>query len=138
MGKELEIGLDKRLKNCDYNDINSLYRGYIDDVSVLEDKNLLIITDWKTSAKFPEKIQWDQLMYYAIWAFNLMPFDKIMLAQVYVKHNKSHKIILTRSEVEKYKKALVKNILQIEKSEEFPKNESPLCNYCDFQSNCQS
>ena len=133
MFNELAIAMDKHLDIQDYNADNVLFRGYID--KVIRDEDTLILIDYKTG-KYKPDMPWDQLMYYGIALFNSMPFDKIIMLNVFVDHQKVNKQILRREDQKKYQKTLITNIAEIEKDTEFKKIETKLCEYCDFFSIC--
>jgi len=133
MFNELAIAMDKNLDIQEYNADGVIFRGYIDKVARSEDT--LILIDYKTG-KYKENMPWDQLMYYGISLFNSMPFDKILMMNVFVEHNKYNKQVLNRSDQKKYQKALLTNIKNIESDTTFVKNETPLCNWCEHQEVC--
>jgi CRISPR/Cas system-associated exonuclease Cas4 (RecB family) len=132
---ELFIALDEDLKIVPYD--TALFRGYIDKVYVNPKTNKVYCIDWKTG-KVNQKQTYGQLLFYSIGLFDKLPenIESIELVYVYVEHNKVQKKTVYRKDVEKYKKALLNTISKIEKDETFPKNESPLCDFCDFQELC--
>ena len=142
ISKEAPIALDKTLKPVQFDHhygkgaLDNLYQGFVDDVSVLEEKNLLVITDWK-SGRIPDAPKWDQLMYYAIWAFEEVPYDNILLCYTYIEHNKRVHQLLKREDLNKYKIALVKSIKVVEADETFEKNVTDSCKWCDYQDICK-
>ncbi len=142
ISKEAPIALDKKLKNTDFDHqygrgtLDNLYQGFIDDVSVLEEKNLLVLTDWK-SGRIPDTPKWDQLMYYGIWAFDTVPYDNILLCYTYIEHNKRVHQLLKREDLDKYKLALVKGIRDVEADETFEKNVTNNCRWCDYADICK-
>ncbi len=139
---ELPLGLNKDFEYTKFNRDNYmnqdvLLRGYIDAGIVDEEKDILICIDYKTGKyKEPKYQQWGQLLYYGIGLFSKMPYDKIMLCFAYVEHNKLNTKVIYREDIEKYKKALVDNIVNIEQESIFEKNETPLCDWCKFQDIC--
>lgn len=146
---EMPLGLSHDLEIMEYNPsdkegIDNLFlRGYIDSAVISEGKegkdDTLIVIDWK-SGKYKTKDQqeWDQLLYYAIGLFSKMPFNKIILAYAYVEHDKMNLKEVYRSDIEKYKAALYNNVNKIESDTVFEKNESALCNWCDYQNHCDN
>jgi len=141
---EMPIGLDYDLNIMEYNPKdeklhNLLLRGYIDAAFIKtgkdDEEDVLILVDWK-SGKVPEKQTWDQLLWYSLGLFSKMPFNKIILAYVYVDHEKMNLKTVHRSEIEKYKQALYNTVDKIETCTNFVKNETALCNYCDHQEIC--
>ncbi len=133
MFNELPIAMDKFLDTKDYNSPDVIFRGYVD--KVIRDGDTLILIDYKTG-KYKEDMLWDQLLYYGLTLFSQMPFDKIILMNVFVEHIKFNKTILHRSDIKKYQKALLTNIKDIESDTSFDKNETQLCNFCQFQKTC--
>ncbi|MEA2022434.1 MAG: PD-(D/E)XK nuclease family protein, partial [Candidatus Caldatribacteriota bacterium] len=133
MFNELPIAMDKNLNIQEYNSEKIIFRGYID--KVIRDKDTLILIDYKTG-KYKPDMQWDQLLYYALALFNSMPFDKILLMNVFVEHNKYNKQALYRTDIKKYQKVLLTNIKNIEADITFNKEETALCDWCVFQNMC--
>lgn len=136
---EIGCGLDKKLLTTDYKN-GELFRGYIDRVSVDIDTNIVYISDWKTGKDRSDGMfsqDPDQLIYYSTWYFETFPVDKIIINFVFVEHyNKALEYILTRENLPKYKKLLLTKISGIEKCEEFAKNETVLCQWCDYLEIC--
>ena len=142
---EMPLGLDYDLNIMEYNpkDLNNLFlRGYIDAAFVKpgkteDEEDVLILVDWKSGKyKEPDNQTWDQLLWYSLGLFSKMPFNKIILAYVYVDHEKMNLKTVYRSEIEKYKQALYNTVDEIETCTNFIKHESPLCDYCDHQEIC--
>jgi CRISPR/Cas system-associated exonuclease Cas4 (RecB family) len=133
---ELFIALDEDLRIVQYD--NSLFRGYIDKVYVNPVTNKVYCVDWKTG-QINRKQTYGQLLFYSIGLFDKLPenIESIELVYVYVEHNKIQKKTVYKKDVEKYKKALLNTINKIEEDEVFQKNETPLCDYCDYQNICQ-
>ena len=135
---ELKLGLSQDLEffNYDsYKDPNLLLRGYID--AGFEVNNRLLLVDWKTG-KIPNTTNWGQLLYYSIGLFSKMPYDEIVIAYVYIEHQKVIHKKVTRKNIMKYKKALLDSIEPIEEDVHFKKNETALCDWCPFQGHCQN
>ncbi len=133
MFNELPIAMNKNLETIPYDDKDTIFRGYID--KVIRDNDTLILIDYKTG-KYKPDMSWDQLLYYGISLFSDMPFDKIVLMNVFVEHDKVNKEVLLRKDIKKYQKALLTNISSIEKDTVFPKNETALCHWCEFEGIC--
>lgn len=142
LGKELSVALDKKLKPCDYNDKNALFRGYIDAVFGNEETDEIFIVDWKTGSDKSEgmyKQSPDQLLMYAAWYFNKMPVDKLIITYVFVEHeDKKMTFNLTRDNIDKYNKLLINKILRIEKDKVFDKTISRLCDDCEYKEHCDA
>ncbi|MCD6435704.1 MAG: PD-(D/E)XK nuclease family protein [Clostridiales bacterium] len=135
MFNELSVAMNKKLEVIPYDDKEVIFRGYID--KVIRDDDTLILIDYKTGKYRPE-MKWDQLLYYGVALFSQMPFDKIVLMNVFVEHNKINKETIYRKDLKKYQKALLTNIKNIEQDTIFEKNETTLCNWCGFQELCIS
>ena len=142
LGRELKIALkieNKTLVPCKYDDPDAIYRGLIDAVFVDTDTDKVYIIDWKSGkdkSTGTYKQTPDQLLYYASWYFTNFPVDNISIVYAFVEHNTELKYELTRDRVKHYNKLLLKNISEVEKEQQFPKEESPLCDYCDYQDHC--
>jgi RecB family exonuclease len=135
MFNELAIGMNKNLEVIPYDDNDVIFRGYID--KIIRKDDTLILIDYKTG-KYKKDMKWDQLLYYGISLFNMMPYDKIVLMNVFVDHLKFNKTVLNRSDIKKYQKALLTNITTIEKDQDFNKNETALCDWCEYREICLS
>lgn len=134
--KELDIALNKSLEPCGYKDKDALFRGSVDRIVV--DSDMFWLIDWKTGKLREQRYQsYDQLMFYAIWVFIKYPqINKVKISYYYVEHLESNDLILERQYFENYKKNLLNNITDIEKDNEFNKNITKLCDYCDYQEHC--
>ena len=135
---ELPLGITENMKFCKYDDPDAILRGYLDDARYIEDKDIVLITDWKTG-KVPHKIKWGQLLYYGIALFDKTPADIIILNYVYLQAPGGPKIVskkITRDGLPKYKQALLTNIQMIEEDASFNKEETPLCDWCEYQDIC--
>jgi len=140
LGNELKIALNKKLEPCEYYSPDALFRGFIDRIDVDLNTDIVYIKDYKTGknkSEGPYKLTFNQLMYYAAWYFAKFPVDTIIIKYDFVEHNhEPYDKILTRENLTKYKKFLVKSILGPEKCESWNKNITPLCDWCDFQRHC--
>ncbi len=135
VAKEMSIGMDKTLEIVSYTSPDAIFRGYID--LVVRKGDNLIICDYKTG-KYKPDMSWDQLLYYAIAMFSVTPpeVEEITIMNLFVEHLKVNKTTLNRKDINKYKKALFTNIANIEKDTKFEKNETTLCNWCQYQPLC--
>ena len=104
MFNELSIGMNKNLEIISYEDKNVIFRGFID--KIIRKDNTLILIDYKTG-KYHKDMKWDQLLYYGISLFNMMPYDKIVLMNVFVEHLKFNKTALYRKDVKKIPKSII-------------------------------
>jgi len=137
--KELSIGVDNNFNKTGYSSDNAMFRGFIDAAYLDETSNTPIIVDWKTGKmKTKEQQSWQQLLFYGTVMFKLMPYDRIVLMYAYVEHNHINTKVLHRKDLHKYEKALMDTIFNVENDFTYPKNETPLCNYCDYQDHCVS
>ena len=141
--KEFALGLDKNLKITKYDSEDVLLRGYIDAAYLVQTNNeirpdICILVDWKSGKyKSQEEQTWYQLLWYSLGLFDAnQELQKIILVYAYVEHNKINTKILKREDIERYKKTLYDNIQRIEQDTEFPKKETALCQYCDFEEIC--
>lgn len=133
-------GLTKKLVPCEFDDKDVLYRGLIDRIAVDKDEDIVYVIDWKTGGDKSEG-QWKQdpkqLLSYAAWYFATFPVDTIVIAYVFVEHEDaifSH--VLRRDKLSQLNKVLLTDIVSIEKEADWPKKETGLCNFCDFQDEC--
>jgi hypothetical protein len=126
--------IDKKIIPGSYKK-DSLVRGYIDFMSLAEDGKSLLIVDWKTG-KFKEDINQLQVQIYALWAFYTFPeVYTIDTTFCFVEHSKMVNKQFTRDDINDIKKNVLSHILGIEKAQEFKKNVSALCDYCEFKQN---
>lgn len=111
-----------------------LFKGFIDRVNKVE--NGIELIDYKTG-NYKDYIYQDfsQLSYYALWFHKKFNFDQIQIRYVYVEHNKENSLILNNFNL--IEKDLLKNIIEIEKCNNFNKKISKLCNWCEFKDICK-
>jgi hypothetical protein len=131
--REFELFLNHDLEIVEKDD-DVFLRGYIDAAFVDHATDTLILVDYKTG-RIPEKQSFKQLLFYAIGMFSLVPIDKIILAYVYVEHDKIKTGVLKRENIEKYKKALYNTVQKIEDCKDFPKVEN-FSDFCDYRDTC--
>lgn len=144
LGAELEVGLkieNGNIATCDFLDPDCLFRGKIDYVCVDKETNKVMVIDWKTgkdhsAGKWAQKP--DQLIYYAAWYFHNFPVDEIELMYIFVEHGTRSSYVMTRKDLNKYIKFLLKNIKNIETDTAFKKNISVLCDWCPYKKHCDS
>jgi len=142
LGKEIPCALkieNKSLVPCNFFDKDIIYRGYIDAVFVDEETNIVYIVDWKTGkdkSTGDYKQTPDQLIYYAAWYFSKFPIDTIKVKYIFVEHGTELEYTMTKDRLPYYNKMLLSNISKIEKCQDFEKNETSLCDWCDFQDYC--
>ena len=138
MFSELSIGLDDKLELAPFDGDNTLLRGYIDAVFIDKPTDSVIVCDWKTG-RYKDTQDFSQLLWYSIALFSQIPpevTNRIVMTYAYVEHQKQNIKILYRKDIEKYKKALFDTIDIIEADTIWEKNETGLCNYCQFQEYC--
>ena len=135
--REMNIGLDKNLKECKYGSKEAMFRGSIDFFTFKA--GFLWIVDYKSGKRKEQKWQsYDQNMFYAIWFFQkYSKIDKIKITYQYIEHeNYDNSLMLERRYLDNYKNTLLTNINNIETDEVFDITVGPLCNWCDFQEHC--
>jgi predicted RecB family nuclease len=133
IGEEVEFGLDIKLKPVSYNAKDAIIRGKID--KIIRKNNKYIIVDWKTG-KFPEQQYHDngQGIMYALWFFReYKGVDEIEMTYVFVEHGKEHKYTFKRKYLQNYATTYSNKITKIEKCEDYVKNITNLCEYCDYR-----
>jgi CRISPR/Cas system-associated exonuclease Cas4 (RecB family) len=79
-------------------------------------------------------------MFYAIYFFQRYEnINTIKISYVYVEHeDMENSIVLERKYLENYVKELFDMIHAAENDKIFVKNESHLCNWCDFKEHCST
>lgn len=140
IGKETEIGLritKDGVFPCSYHDDKVLVRGAIDKLGIMG--NVLLIFDWKSGRmKDPKYFDELQTQIYAIWGFLTFPLiDEIHSHYVYIEHNTSNKYIYKRKYLNNYINNLKSPIKLAESDKTFNKQESKLCDYCEYQTICE-
>lgn len=130
--REYKINMDSGLNPKNE---SSDFVGYIDRINFKNDKFELI--DFKTG-KYPEKQDFSQLMYYGVWFLQRFPESQnVKLRYVYVEHLNEHSAIFDRKNLELIKTSFLSDIKSIENCEDFTKNPTPLCNWCEFCDLCK-
>lgn len=136
--REFSFGLTKDLEPCLYSDKDALLRGFVDFICTID--NILHLIDWKSGKAKDERWQdYNQLMFYAIYFFKRYPnIDIIKISYVYVEHeDHENTMILERKFLQNYIDELTGLINDIENDTEFNKNESKLCDWCDYNEYCK-
>lgn len=136
--REFDFGLSKKLEPTEYNDSDALFRGSIDCIFKEEDQ--LVLIDFKTGKLKDEKYQsFDQLMFYSLYFFQkYKELQTIKISYVYVEHeNAENYLVLERKYLNNYVKQLIDIIKLAETEENFNKNITPLCGYCDYKDVCE-
>lgn len=146
IGKEIDFGLTKDFKMCNFNNSSALMRGSIDRLNMHgNNQDKLHVIDYKSGKAKEEKFQsYMQIMLYAIWIFRNPVFStvqEVLGSYVYVEHNKINSKIFYRNElfyyIEEYIK-IIKNVEQAGKTNIFPKKETKLCDWCDYKKMCNA
>jgi len=134
--RELSIGMDSNLNPCAFNDKSAIFRGYIDFVGVFD--GILTLVDWKSGRYKEEKYQnYNQLLFYAIYFFHKYPkINRINISYVYIEHELNNNLLLDRKFLNIYERTLKSLISVVEKDNTFNKNESRLCEWCDYRQFC--
>jgi len=134
--REYKFALNDKLEPIPYTK-EALFYGIIDYVCIVDD--LLHLIDWKTGKYKDQKWQdYNQLMFYAIYFFKTFKdVNSIKISYVYVEHeNLENSIILERKYLDNYIRELNNMINNVETDTTFTKQESPLCDWCDFLDAC--
>lgn len=137
--REYDFGLTTELMPTKYNDKEALFRGSIDFICTIDDTIHLV--DWKSGKyKDPKWQEYDQLMFYGIYFFQKYPtIDKIKISYVYIEHeDMENDVVLERQFLSNYIKQLIDLIKCAETDEIFEKNETKLCDWCDYQTHCST
>jgi len=137
--REFDFGLSKELTPTEYRDKEALFRGSVDFICTIEDTLHLI--DWKTGKYREQKWQeYDQLMFYGIYFFQRYPsINTIKISYVYIEHPETENdLMLERKYLDTYISELRDLINNAEKDEDFVKNPSPLCQWCEYRVHCES
>lgn len=132
---EVEFGVKKTKEDfevCSYYSKSALFRGKIDHQIIHDD--WIEALDWKTGkvTNFPAPLQ---LVIYAVYLFMEYPHvNKVRTAFVYVEHgNEEKEYIFFREHFNALLKKVVEKIINVETAKKFPKNETKLCEYCDYR-----
>lgn len=137
--REFDFGLTKELQPYLYNDKAALFRGSVDYIALID--NELYLCDWKSGKEKDEKYQdYNQLMFYAIYFFQkYQSINKINISYVYVEHDEvENKMILERQYINTYITELLTIINSAETETVFNKNQTRLCEYCEFKNHCDN
>ena len=62
--------------------------------------------------------------------------NEVEIVYEYIEHQEFNSVVLERQYLQNYSLELVKLIHEIENCEDFNKNISKLCDYCDYQEHC--
>jgi len=112
-------------------------RGFIDRVDQL-DEDLVEIIDYKTGRvpKSQKKINYEQLLIYAIAAEQALGEQAGLLSFYYLDGNHKFSITPTEEDIEAVTEKVIKNAQAIQQSD-FGATPSPFkCKYCDFKEIC--
>ncbi len=114
--------------------------GYIDRLVYNKEKDEYEIHDYKTSGTIPpqEKLEKDrQLALYSIAIKETYGKGKpILLTWHYLSQNMQVFSRRTDEQLDNLKNEILTLIEEIEQTKEFPTNESPLCQWCEYKSMC--
>jgi putative RecB family exonuclease len=98
------------------------------------------VHDYKTGSSLPEKENLDkdrQLAMYSLWVKEqFRDFKKARLVWHYLNFDKDMESFRTDDELEELRQEILKEIKEIEATEEFPAHVSDLCNWCLYKSIC--
>ena len=137
---EQEIFLGPKLEPVECLE-DSLIRGFIDLLIYDEKSNSCYIFDWKTGGKSKDALKkWpkpkDQLELYTIWANQVFGVTHIETAFVYVEHDHMAKYVFEEDDIPLLIKKFKDKINNIETDEQFGKNLTQLCAWCNFRELC--
>lgn len=135
--REFDFGLTKYLEPTEYGDKEAMFRGSVDFICTID--NVLHLIDFKTGKyKEPKWQSYNQLMFYAIYFFQRYPnIDIIKISYVYIEHeDHENDMILERKYLDTYVSELIDLINNVENDNEFIKNPTKLCNWCEYEEFC--
>ena len=123
---------NNEIKVGNYNN-RSLMRGYIDFLGIYEknDKKNCIIIDWK-SGKVPKEPNILQVEIYALWCFLYYDVEVINTCFYYIEHNIKKCFKFQKADIPYLKQRIIDKIGYIENENEFRKQPSALCDYCEM------
>lgn len=131
---EYKIGLSNLLEASEYSK-DSLFNGIIDYICVKS--GILYLCDFKSGkCRDVRYMDYNQLLFYAIYFFQKYKIKKIIISFIYVEHNLENDLELNIEYLDNYKRELLTNICQIENCIDFKPKTSALCDYCSFQEIC--
>jgi len=113
----------------------------IDKLGCDNDGNYFVC-DYKTNARMKDQEEADadrQLALYSIWVKDKFKDCKsVKLIWHMLAFNKDAVSERTDEQLEKLQQEVIDKIKEIENAKEFPRNQTALCNYCGFKSECPS
>jgi putative RecB family exonuclease len=116
-------------------------QGFIDRLVFNSEKNSYEIHDYKTAAQLPtqEKMDQDrQLALYSIAIKESFGQDKeVTLVWHYLAHDTKIESTRTNQQLEQLKQEIIELIHKIEATQNFPREKSMLCNWCEYKNICQ-
>lgn len=116
--------------------------GFIDRLAYNPSTKQYEIHDYKTANSLPnkERIERDrQLSLYSLAIREMLEKEQeMLLVWHYLIYNKTITSRRTEEELTKLVKETLNLIEKIENTKEFPKNKSPLCNWCEYKNFCES
>jgi len=117
-------------------------QGFIDRLVYNFETNEYEIHDYKTANNLPRQEQVDndrQLALYAIAIKDLFGYDKeVRLIWHYLAHNTRIESTRTNEQLRQLKQDILELIDEVESTETFPHNKSPLCGWCEFRPSCEA
>ncbi len=129
------------LETTDRLDIGEGYKFHIRIDRLMDMGNgLYEVHDYKTNNSLSKQQDLDedrQLAMYSLWVkLNFKDCKKVRLVWHFLAFDKEMESFRTVGELEDLRKEVVEQIKNIESCKEFPANETPLCNWCAYQSIC--
>lgn len=137
MYAEIELGLDKNLKPCNFNDENVYIRGIV-DVLVIPNEHTAFIFDWKTGKRRPDSFQ---LKLTAGMLFrHYSKLQQVVSAYVWLKESAVDREKYSRNKEIDIWKDILTRVKRIEVALEknvWPAKPSGLCRYCPARTSCE-
>lgn len=135
--QETTIGLETQW----YYDLNEEHKIHVRiDRLAMPEEGVYEIHDYKTnsSLKTQEELDKDrQLAVYSMGVKKQFPdAKKVILVWHFLDFNKEMRSTRTTQELEELRKEVISLIGEIEKTDEYPPRQSPLCDYCEFKQIC--
>jgi len=107
-----------------------------------DNKGNYFVCDYKTNARMKDQEEADedrQLALYSLWVKDKFKDVKsVKLIWHMLAFNKDAVSERTDEQLEKLQQEVIDKIKEIENAKEFPRNQTALCNYCGFKSECPS
>ncbi len=135
--QEITIGLETQF----YYDLNDDYKIHIRiDRLCSPEEGVYEIHDYKTSNSLPTQEEADKDRQLAIYSLGVKEkykdAKKVVLVWHYLQFDKTIKSVRSEEQLEDLRKSTISLIKNIEKQISYEPQQSPLCDYCEYQSIC--